>query len=103
MFLIDLVIVVLFLVLGTVFHHGKCTWLIAGYNTASPAEKRRYDEAALCRFMGKLMFSLAACWLVIAFGTFSQITFLFWVGFVLFLVVTFAAVIYANTGGRFKK
>ena len=86
--LIHFLTVALFLVLGTVFYRGKGAWLIAGYNTASPAEKRTYDEPALCRFMGKLMFALAACWLVITFGDLLQIMALFWIGFVLFLVVT---------------
>lgn len=45
---------------GTVFSLGKGAFLIAGYNTAPKREKEKYDEKALCRFMGKLMFALAA-------------------------------------------
>ena len=32
--------------------HGKGSGLIAGYNTASPEEKARYDEKILCRMVG---------------------------------------------------
>ena len=54
--------ILLFLLLGLVFSQGKGAFLIAGYNTASQAEKAKYDEKALCRCMGKLMFALAGTW-----------------------------------------
>ena len=54
--------------LGVVFLRGKGTDLISGYNTASVEEKMKTDEKKLCRFMGKLMFALAACWLALAEG-----------------------------------
>ena len=61
MLIVFLGMIVLFLVLGLTFSRGKGAFLIAGYNTASKAEKARYDEKALCRFMGKIMFALAGC------------------------------------------
>ena len=42
----------LFAVLSLVLLLGKGSWLIAGYNTASPEEKKRYDEKRLCRVSG---------------------------------------------------
>lgn len=42
----------LFAVLSLVLLLGKGSWLIAGYNTASPEEKKRYDEKRLCRVTG---------------------------------------------------
>ena len=51
--------ILLFFLLGVLFSMGRGAVLIAGYNTASKAEKEKYDEKALCRFMGKLMFALA--------------------------------------------
>lgn len=101
--LIMLGIILLFLLLGAVFSMGKGAFLIAGYNTASKAEKERYDEKALCRFMGKLMFALAGCQCIMALGLFSVGMWLFWVGIAAFLAVTFGGVIYANTGSRFLK
>ena len=61
--LAHLAVIALFLGLAALFSRGKGAFLIAGYNTASQKEKAKYDEKALCRFMGKLMFALAACWL----------------------------------------
>lgn len=63
--MMHLCFVALFLLLAVVFLRGKGSWLIAGYNTASPEEKARIDEKKLCRYMGRLMLALAAagcCW-----------------------------------------
>ena len=58
----------LFLVLALVFFMGHGGCLIAGYNTASPEEKARYDFRKLSRHMG--IFSLGmACALGICFLT----------------------------------
>ena len=95
--------ILLFFLLGVLFSMGKGAFLIAGYNTASKAEKEKYDEKALCRFMGKLMFGLAGCQCIMALGLFLAGMWLFWVGMAAFLAVTFGGVIYANTSGRFLK
>lgn len=41
-----------FVLLSILFFNGKCSWLIAGYNTASKAEKAKYDETKLCKVYG---------------------------------------------------
>lgn len=102
LFIIHGLIIALFVILGIVFLCGKGSFLIAGYNTSSQAEKNKTDEKALCKAMGKLMFVLAACVLLIAIGTVYAKT-LLWIGFSLFFVITVGFVIYANTGNRFKK
>ncbi|WP_273477336.1 DUF3784 domain-containing protein [Faecalicoccus acidiformans] len=53
-------LVIVFLALSLVFFMGKGSFLIAGYNTSGKAEKAKYDEKRLCRFVGiaTLMFSL---------------------------------------------
>lgn len=38
-----------FLVLAGFLFSGKGSWLIAGFNTASPAEKAHFDRKKLCR------------------------------------------------------
>ena len=91
------------LLLGLVFSRGKGAFLIAGYNTASKAEKEKYDEKALCRFMGKLMFALAAAWVPIALSALLDRMWLPWLGLGLFLVVCIGGVVYMNTGHRFEK
>lgn len=95
--------ILLFLLLGLVFSQGKGAFLIAGYNTASEAEKAKYDEKALCRCMGKLMFALAGTWAPIALSALLDRMWLLWLGLVLFLAVCLGGVIYMNTGSRFRK
>ena len=92
-----------FLLLGVIFSRGKGAFLIAGYNTAPREEKARYDEQALCRFMGKLMFALAECWCPVILGTALDLGWLLGIGIAAFLGVIFGGVIYANTGNRFRK
>ena len=103
MLIVFLGMIALFLVLGLIFSRGKGAILIAGYNTASKAEKARYDEKALCRFMGKIMFALAGCQGIMALGILVVGMWLFWVGIAAFLAVAFGTVIYANTRNRFQK
>ena len=55
-----LVMALLFLVLGICLFLGKGAWLIAGYNTMPPEEKRRYDKKKLCRAAGSLCAVCAA-------------------------------------------
>jgi len=58
MFIITLSIVP-FVILGVVFINGKGSSLIAGYNTISPEDKKKYDTVSLSKFMGKIMFALS--------------------------------------------
>lgn len=85
---------------------GKASWLVAGYNTSSKAEKEKYDEIAMCRFVGNLMFTLAGISLAMAAIGFLDIVnfgLLMGIGWTAFVFVTIAAVIYMNTGQRFMK
>lgn len=96
-------IMLVFLLLGLVFSQGKGAFLIAGYNTAPKREKEKYDEKALCRFMGKLMFALAGTWVPIALSALLDWIWLLWLGLGLFLAVCIGGVVYMNTGHRFEK
>ena len=75
--------VILFAILGIVFFCGKGSSLIAGYNTASPEEKAKYDEKALCHTMGGMMFACAACFGVLMVSDILKSLALMWVGIVL--------------------
>ena len=99
---IHLAVIALFAGLGILFSRGKGAFLIAGYSTASRAEKEKYDEKALCRFMGKLMFALAGCWIPVSLGTMLDRGWLYGAGIAAFLLVIGGGLIYANTGGRFR-
>ena len=100
--LAELAVTALFVGLGVLFSKGKGAFLIAGYNTMSKAKKARYDKNALCRFMGKLMFALAACWIPVALGTALGLGWLYGAGIAAYLLVIGGGLIYANTGRRFQ-
>lgn len=103
MWIAHMMCVLVFGILGIVFFKGKGASLIAGYNTVSKYEKAKYDQTALCKFMGKIMFVLAACFVVMAVSDWTDIMALLWIGLGLVLAVAVFAAIYANTGNRFKK
>lgn len=103
MWIVHASVALLFLLLGLVFIRGQGAFLIAGYNTSSRAEKEKYDELALCRFMGKIMFLFALSFLIAMLsGLLGHMVFL-WVGLGLFFAGVVFSLIYANTGNRFKK
>lgn len=97
------IVVGLLIMLGIIFFCGKGAFLIAGYNTLSKKEKSYIDEKLLGRFMGKLMFLLAGCWFIIALGGIFNIIFLHVIGIMLFVISIVGAIVYANTGNRFKQ
>ncbi len=76
--------------------------MIDGYNTSPAIEKAKYDKRKLCKYMGKLMFALAACWLVIASSEVFITMALLWIGLGLFMIVVFAGVTYMNTRNSFQ-
>lgn len=101
--IIHIIIILVFLLLGILFRKGKGAFLIAGYNTASRAQKEKIDKDKLCRYMSTLMFVLAACWAVIACCEIFGKVWLLWVGFSAFLLAAIIGVIFMNTGNRIMK
>ncbi|MGM0898996.1 MAG: DUF3784 domain-containing protein [Bacillota bacterium] len=94
----------LFLVLlGLYMLQGKGLFLIAGYNTMPKEEKAKYDGPALARFVGKLLFALAFSMLFWFVGMLLEKSWMFYIGVALFLSFSGSALIYMNTGGRFRK
>lgn len=90
------------LVLGLILINGKGAFLIAGYNTMSKEEKSKYNQTALCKFMGKIMFCLAgSCSLWILCGVLAM-DILFFIGLFIFFAILIFAVVYSNTKNRFK-
>lgn len=102
-FFIFLGIDLVFIVLGILFSCGKGSFLIAGYNTASKAERAKYDEKALCRAMGWMMFALAACWLIAALNFLFENMAFFWVGILLIFIVVVIGAVYMNTSKKIKR
>lgn len=95
-------LIVLFVILGFVFLSGKGGFLIAGYNTMSEEEKKKINEGALLKTMGKLMFALAFIMLFWIFSSIWEIDWLFYVGLVLFLLFVFGTIIRVNTSKKYK-
>lgn len=93
----------LFNILSAVFLSGKGASLIAGFNTKSPEEKEEYDIPALCRFMGKVMFALGLSMMPWVFGVIYGANWMFAAGTAVFFGITMFAVVYINTGNRFRK
>lgn len=92
----------LFLLIISVFLlRGKGSWMIAGYNTTK--DKKRYDEVALCKFVGKIVLPISLLLPSIVIGDILSID---WLP-IAFLVFTISSVIfaliYANTNNRFLK
>ena len=101
--LLDVLILLAFIVYGIALWQGKGASLLSGYNTMPAEKKMRIDERALCRFMAKTMFALSFCVGLFAISELLNEEKYFIVGLSLFVLVLGFALIYANTGNRFKK
>ena len=103
MLIVNVLIILFFVALAVMFARGKGIDLIAGYNTMSASEKEKINKEALCKYMSRFMLVLAACWCVLSVGIQISQTWLFWVGFALFIGATIVFAIYLNTGNRIQK
>lgn len=101
--IVNLIILTPFLILAFFLSKGKGASLIAGYNTMTDAEKAQYDEVALCKFMGKIMYGISFSILLFALSELLEKQILFIIGLILFLVLIIFALVYSNTKNRFKK
>ena len=97
------IIIALLVVMAIVLLQGKGAFLIAGYNTMSPAKKARYDEKALCRSIGWLFIAVAVCFALIPAGIYFELPWLSYLSMALVLAAIIGFAIYANTGNRFQK
>lgn len=102
-FIIIFCIAIGLLILGYLVGYKKWSFLIAGFNTSSKKEKEKYDEDALCRAIGKLLFILGGITFISSLGTLLKISWLINFSWILFSIITIGFVFYANTGNRYKK
>ncbi|MCG7344934.1 DUF3784 domain-containing protein [Sporosarcina sp. ACRSL] len=100
---IHLVILLPLLIFAVILSKAKGAALIASYNTMSDKEKAQYDEVALCKFMGKIMYGISFSVLLFAVGEFVEERGLYIVGTVLMIALIIFALVYTNTNNRFKK
>ena len=102
-FLVASIFVIPVIFVGIVLCCGKGADLIAGYNTASPEERAKYDEKALCRATGVLVLVITGCVELLFLGAILGIAALKWGSGILLAVSTVFGVIYINTSKRFKR
>lgn len=94
---------VLMVVMALVLLMGRGSFLIAGYNTASKEEKEKYDSKALSRFMGKILLPIGLSTPLVAIGGIYEIEWMNRLYTFGVIALSIFAVIYANTGNRFRK
>ena len=91
------------IVFGIILCSGRGVDMIAGFNTASPEERAKWDEKALCRGVGILLFLILGCMVLIAVISVLGTTTLVWGGLVFTAAVSVGGMIYINKSKRFKK
>lgn len=100
---INLLLIIPFLIMGFFLSQGKGAFLIAGYNTLPKSEKAKYDEVAMCKFMGKMLYGISFTMLLFSLSEWLEMPVLLWIGLALMSVLIVFTLVYANTGNRFKK
>ena len=97
------IVVVLFTSLGILFLSGRGSFLIAGYNTMAKKKKEKYDEKALCRFVGWLLIIISLCVILLSIGMYLEKDWIIHGGTIFMLAIVIGSLTYANTNNRFKK
>lgn len=91
------------MVIGIFLYNGKGAFLIAGYNTMPKEDREKYDEKALCKFVGKSMFFISFTFVFYLVGVHYEVDWPFHLGSMLIIGYVMFMIIYMNTGNRFKK
>ena len=89
--------VIIFAILGIVLLTGHGAGLIAGYNTASQAEKDRYDEKKLCRVIGSGILFIAVLMAAMAVWINVLPAYFYWIFTGLVVAASIVMVVLANT------
>ncbi|WP_409296676.1 DUF3784 domain-containing protein [Peribacillus sp. SCS-26] len=92
-----------FFIFAIILSKGKGAALIAGYNTMSDSEKSQYDEAALCKFMAKIMYGIGFGILLLGLGTMLESRVLTIAAIILLITFVVFSMVYPNTKDRFKR
>ena len=91
----------LIIIISIILLSGKGSFLIAGYNTMPKEKQEKYDAKKLCRFLGGILLPIGL--LTPGLGIISIISWFVWVYTGVTILLLLFAVIYFNTGNRFKK
>ncbi|MEC5271132.1 DUF3784 domain-containing protein [Caldifermentibacillus hisashii] len=98
-----LIIMIPFLIFAIILSRGKGGFLLAGYNNFPESEKEQYDEVALCKVMGKMMYGICLSFLLFALSSLFEMKILFNVGLILLIAIVIFGTWYVYTDDRFKK
>ncbi|KOS66273.1 hypothetical protein AEA09_18820 [Lysinibacillus contaminans] len=98
-----LIISILFLIFAITLSQGKGASLLTGYNTMSDSEKAKYNEIALCKFMGKIMYGISFSIFLFSLSEMVENQVIFIIGLILFIALFIFSLVYTNTKNRFKK
>lgn len=101
--LITLILIFLLILYGFFLINGKGYSLIAGFNAKSDEELKEYDVVAVCKFVGKIMFSLAFSMMFWILGDYYELIWVIILGFVLFIGIFVFYVVYIQNWKRFKR
>jgi len=91
------------IIIGIVLCCGRGADLIAGYNTASPQERDKWDRKALCRGTGVLLLIIVVCMQLVGLGSILGRMVLLWSALGALVIFTAAGVLYINKSSRFRK
>lgn len=69
----------------------------------SEKDKAKLNAVEMCKFMGKIMYGVSFSILLLALSELLELQILMIIGIILCIGLPIFAVIYANTGNRFKK
>lgn len=100
--IIEIIFVVFFILLGTIFSLGKGSFLIAGFNTMPKKDQGKYDVVSLCKFIGKVMFIIAFSILLFILSDVLKLKILYYIGIILIWTTPIFAIFYVNIGNKFK-
>lgn len=101
--LLNLLLIIPLLILAVYLSQGKGAFLIAGYNTMPKEEKAKYDEVALCKFMGKILYGICFSLVLLSLSEWLEIPALLWMGIALMIGLIVFTLVYSNTGNRFRQ
>ena len=97
------IVIGLLVIYGIFLMNGKGYSLIAGFNSKSDEELKKYDVVAVCKFFGKIIFALAVSIVFWILGEYYHLTWLIVFGVVLFLGIIIFYLVYIKNWSRFKK
>lgn len=97
----EILIILIFIILGVIFRKGKGTFLIAGFNTLPAEEKEKYDIKAFTKFMSNAMFAFALIGVIFYIANEFNIGWLH-IPNIIFLIIISMLILINFFGGKFK-